>query len=148
MITLSRLTVSQREAWEQRRDNACRRYNISPDVFETLCQCEHMLSTWHERECNGEIERDEPSDRWPLGRPSRWIENHNGERIPCGYVPDRAMAAMRRAKHALAGASDVALYWQTDPRGCAIYLYQPSECLARGGEITACYSNIGTPCYF
>lgn len=149
MATFSQLNGAEQQRWFERSTRAQQRYGISHQDWITLCDAEHTLNRWAERECNGEIERDEPCERWPLGRPRQMLNDQWGSpTVPGHYVPDRAAAAMRRAKSVLAGKPDLAIYWQTDPRGAQIYLYSRSECLARGGDISGLYATLGTACFY
>ena len=149
MATFSQLNAAERQRWIERGAMAARKHGISHNAWITLCDAEHVLSVWNERECNGEIVRDEPCNRWPLGRPRRFALGEHGE--PCGegfYTPDLAAAAMRRAKAVLVGLPDVSIYWQDDPRGSAIYIYNRSEVLERGGNVDSCYATVGTACFY
>ena len=148
MATFSKLNGAEQQRWIERATAAQQRYGISRSAWITLCDTEHVLQTWNERECNGTIQRDEPCDRWPLGRPVAYRETRQGEMVRIGYVPDRAMGAMRRAKAVLAGMPDLMIFWQDDPRGCAVYLYSMAECLERGGKIDSCYATLGTACFY
>lgn len=149
MTTFSKLNGAEQQRWFERSIRAQQRYEISHNEWIVLCNAEHTLSRWAEMECNGEIQRDDPTDAWPLGRPKRYLNDHWGSpTVPGQYVPDRAAAAMRRAKSVLIGKPDLSIYWQTDPRSAQIYLYRPSECLEKGGDIRALYSTIGTACFY
>lgn len=149
MATYSQLTSAKRQEFHQRQARAQAKFGISADAYETLCRCEHTFQQWNERECNGEIQRDEPSDRWPLGRPRRFTIDRYGEPArDLGYTPDLAAAAIRKAVQQLQGLRDVGIYWQDDCRGAGIYIYSRSELLAHGGDIGNVYSLIGHPCFF
>jgi hypothetical protein len=95
------------------------------------------LSRWAERECNGEIERDEIT-----GEPMAMYETHKGQRK--GFkTADREAGAIRRLKAILASHPGYSFYHQTDPRGAALYLI-PSVDAAQGNEWVSCrYSQIG-----
>nr|BAR36818.1 hypothetical protein [uncultured Mediterranean phage uvMED] len=148
MTTYSQLNGAEQQRWHERSTAAQQRLGLSREAWVTLCDAEHILHVWAEHECNGIIQRDEPTDKWPLGRPRRFalLDQPCGP-VDCGYVPDSAAGAMRRAKQALAG-SGLMIYWQTDPRGCQVYVYKPEECLARGGDISGLYYTIGVPCFY
>lgn len=148
MTTFSQLNGAQQQRWIERGYAAQQRYGISQEDWITLCDAEHTLGVWNERECNGTIQRDEPTDRWPLGRPRAYAELPSGEHVSLGYVPDRAAGAMRRAKSVLIGKPDLGIFWQDDPRGCAIYLYSRSEWLERGAPLDSVISTMGTACFY
>lgn len=151
MATYSRLNAAERQHWHERSTAAQQRYGISHQDWIVLCDAEHVLGQWAEREANNEIQRDEPSNRWPLGRPRRYALNEYGE--PCGkgwYVADRAAAAMRSARQVLVNCPnrDLRIYWQDDCRGCMLYIYNAADVLERGGCIDSCYSTTATACYY
>lgn len=149
MTTFSRLNGAEQQRWIERGTKAQQRYGISHSAWVTLCDVEHVLASWTERECNGIIQRDEPTNRWPLGRPRCFGVNEYGEPTGKGwYVPDRAAGAMRRAVAVLAGLPDVSIYWQQDPRGCTVYIYYRAEVLERGGDVSSLYSSVGTACFY
>ena len=83
------------------------------------------LHSWAEHECNGDIERNETTNK-----PWRRVEY----RTPCGWqvnhypVADREAGALRRLAAIMADHPNLAVYHQGDPRG------RPCTCTAR----TAC----------
>jgi hypothetical protein len=147
MATYSQLTRAQRQSWHERAAEAFRRFGLDQNTFVTLCDTEHILHRWAEDECNGTIERDKPTNRWVLGRPRRFAETSRGERLDLGFVPDRAAGAMRRAVRVLCNHRLLSIYWQTDPRGCQVYIYSPAD-VPMGTDISSCYTSIGFPCYY
>lgn len=106
---------------------------------EILRRAEMTLHRWAERECNGEIERDEMTgkvrDRMKM------------------TVPDRETGALKRIAKVIAdrntrtwvGTGDsidkVALsyYHQTDPRGASLYILRPGD-VPEGKDPSAYYS--------
>lgn len=107
------------------------------DECDSLRRVSMALHRWHEHECNGTIQRDEGT-----GIPFHYSA-YDGKRI--GRAQDREAGAMRTLGRILAGRADVAAYIQGDPRGCALYLYRPSELARRFPThgIEAVYSSIG-----
>ena len=148
MATFSQLNGASRQRWHERSTRAQQRYGITHADWIVLCDAEHVLNTWDAMEANGEIQRDEPTDQWPLGRPRRFVEMQDGTLRDLGYTPDRAAGAMRRAKQVLVGHPDLMIYWQGDCRGASVYIYSRSECLERGGDIESLYSTMGTACFY
>ena len=147
MATLSQLNSRETEQWLRRFSSAAGKFGIRREDYQALCLAEHQMQRWYERECNGEIERDEPTDRWPLGRPSRWVETDR-ERWCAGYVRDTEAALMRNVRSLLAPYRPVILHhWQTDPRGCALYIYR-SEDVPPPMLISESYSTHAHACYF
>lgn len=148
MRPFSRLSKAEQRDWRERADKALARYGVRRSQFITLCDASLILHRWNEEECNGTIQREEPTNRWPLGRPRRFFEDKEGRLIELGHIPDRAAGAMRRAKQALIEHPDLMPYWFDDPRGCAVSFYSRTECLERGGNIDSCSSSICVPCYY
>lgn len=91
---------------------------ITPAEVDALLRCERALSLFGERECNGEIERDEETGR------VYHISRYNYKR--CGRARDTETAALQRAT-AIASTHGLTVYHQTDPRGCALYILRPGD---------------------
>ena len=102
---------------------------------EALRRISQTLSRWCGAECNGEIERSDS------GRAERVYYTRTGERRAY-KIPDRESGALRRLRIILAG-TDWTYYYQTDPRGCAVYLIPVAET----GNIESRYSSIGIAVY-
>lgn len=107
------------------------------DECDALRRVSMALHRWHEHECNGTIQRDESS-----GIPFHYSA-FDGRRL--GRAQDREAGAMRTLASILGKHEDVAAHIQGDPRGCALYLYRPSELTRRfpGVSIDSVYSSIG-----
>lgn len=115
---------------------------------ETLRLAQLTLTRWAERECNGEVERDEATGKTY----SRHTYGVNDTRRS---IPDRETGALRRVKETVdtrnareaaakvqghgSGLPPVTAYHQTDPRGCALYLV-PADVIPEGGDIGSYYS--------
>lgn len=101
---------------------------LTPDECATLRRCCLTLQRWHELECGDgnewgswAIERDDNGDGPPY-----MVRHHygHGERpntVTRTRIPDRERGALRRVS-AIAQRYGLAVYQQTDPRGCALYL--------------------------
>jgi hypothetical protein len=117
-------------------------FGLSPEDVAALVRCEGVLHRWAEAECGGggeyaswAIERDEETDR-----PYRVIYPHNGAsyRNP---VPDRERGAVALVVSILESYPGLRFYLQTDPRGCALYIYREGD---QGlDSIRSCYSSVG-----
>jgi len=98
-------------------------HNMS-ELVEALFRIERTLHRWHELECGtdqGCIEQDETTGKWTLRRE---IGNTEYTRP----VADRERGALRRLINLLEPFKDkVAAYIQSDPRGAALYLYDPRK---------------------
>ena len=93
---------------------ALARLGIGYDDARALCRAERTLHAWAEHECNGAIQRDEVTDR------PYWHSTHDGRRL--GRTSDRERGARDRAARILAAYDGLVPYFQTDPRGCALYV--------------------------
>lgn len=105
--------------------------------WATLRQCERTLHRWAEHECNGVIQYDDD------GSARRYHnDRHGSPTIPGSIVPDKSEWAMMTARK-IAAMHGLSVYNQTDPRGCALYVYNAAE--LDGRRINECYSSIGRP---
>lgn len=96
-----------------------RRYDvfIQREDANTLRRAEMTLHRWAEEECNGTIERNDATDV-----PYRVVQRYTGNLPPHRWaIPDRENGALRRVK-ALCKRLGLHWYYQTDPRGCALYV--------------------------
>lgn len=117
---------------------------LSYSQTETIRKASMALSRWCERECNGEVERDE---RTNLVYHFYDVHTITGWKRESYRVPDRETGAKRRIDAILdSAAPDWAWYYQTDPHGCAVYLYRKAD-LAEGQDINSVYSSIGIAIY-
>jgi hypothetical protein len=90
-----------------------------------LARAARVLHTWAEHECNGTIQRDEPS-----GLPY-WYSAETGRRI--GRTADRETGAIKRATE-IAARYGLVIEVQGDPRGAPILLLT-----AEGRELRPSY---------
>lgn len=112
------------------------RLGIRGDEARQLVRASATLHTWAEHECNGHIQRDEAT-----GRPY-WYDDL-GKRMQ--RTSDREAGALAIA-HRVAYAHGLLVYHQTDPRGCALYLYRQTDLdsyYSGDTAIDACYSSVG-----
>ena len=114
-----------------------------------LLKIERTLSRWSEKQCNGDIERDETT-----GKPSGVFTTIRCERVSY-KIADLEAGALRRLKEITdarnaasaeecrdsgKGREDTVLFYhQTDPRGCALYLIRSSALGAN--NLDSCYSS-------
>ena len=105
------------------------------DVAE-LVRIERALHRAAERDCNGGYERGDDGG-W-----TRIARNYRGDvvsRVPC---PDPYARLLERAASILASTdAHLCAYHQTDPRGCALYVYRSDDPKAERIEQT--YPAIG-----
>lgn len=102
---------------------------FSDDEIEHLRRIQMTLHRWSERECNGDIQRDENTNR-PF---TEWFP---GKRQ---WKPDKEAGALRRLAKIMEGKIGVQAYVQGDPRGCALYIVRNSD-VPVGADIESYYS--------
>jgi hypothetical protein len=118
-------------------------FGFSELEFDQLRRISHTLARWAESECNGDIERDEVTDK-PY-------------RVHQGYAP-----AWKMTRHACRDMENAALsrlavmidrhpgwsfYHQSDPRGLSLYLVAPGRSADDLARIDSTYNLIGFPVY-
>ena len=145
MATYSRHTASERVEYARRVAHAEKFWDLSEADYRELARIEQRLQRWYERECNGEIERDEETGKvygYSESRRLRWRVN------------DLETGAIKRAK-AIANRVGGWIYFQTDPRGCAVYFFrfgrngEPGPYrIGRDDRIDQIYSTQACACYF
>lgn len=94
------------------------RLGFSIEESLELFKVERTLHRWHERECNGEINRDETT-----GKVYGIFECHRRgltrTRLP---IRDLKTAAVRKLSGIMASKPSLLSYVQPDPRGAALYI--------------------------
>ena len=96
--------------------------NLTFEQANTLRRAEKTLHRWYEQECGDgnnyvswAIERDEETDI-----PYRCVYPHQGNSYR-ERISDREAGAKRRVE-AIAKSVGFHVYYQTDPRGCTLYI--------------------------
>ena len=115
---------------------------LTYDEAEAIRRISMTLHRWSEHECNGNIQRDETTNR-PL-----WFSNYHVEqaKAPKGYpIPDRETGAIKRLDKIIAAHPGLAWYYQTDPRGAQVYVYSVDR--LEGRSIDSIYNSIGVAVY-
>ena len=110
---------------------------------EALRRISMTLSHWGESECNGEIARDETDGKayhyW-------YVSTQEGTLGYRRQVRDMETGAIKRANDIVRPHEGIDWYYQTDPRGAAVYIYQCKD-WEIGKDISAIYSSIGIAVY-
>ena len=119
----------------RRMEQAARlaRLGLTESEVETIRRISCQLSRWCEAECNGEIQRDE-SDH-PRRYPNPGMSSFS---YP---IADRENGAIKRLDKIIAAHPGLAWYYQGDPRGAAVYIYQTAK--LEGRPIDSYYSSVG-----
>ncbi len=118
-------------------------YGISRDDIEALRRIEMTLHRWGERECNGEVEVDDDGKAWRC--------HHSAANDHRYRTANREAGALRRLSSIMARYPHLRAYHQTDPRGCALYVYEKarlSKLWNRHGcreEVCTCHDQTSKP---
>lgn len=117
-------------------------HGFSFEEMETIRKASNTLHRWCERECNEDIERRDD------GKVYLTVHPMSGK--PWSYtIRDMESTAKRRIDAILANHPGWAWYCQTDPRGCAVYLYRIDDPVLAYGNVSieSCYNSIGISIY-
>lgn len=113
---------------DMRLIDGLRGLGFSFDEACTLRRIEMTLHRWCELECGDgndyaswSIERDEETDK-----PFRCVYPHDGKNRRYA-IADREKGALKRLDAIMAGHPELAAYYQTDPRGSALYIVKRSD---------------------
>ena len=101
------------------------RLGISQEDADSLRRIELTLHRWAERECNGDIERDEQTGK-VYQNSIAWMNgstNINNRYL----VQDRETGALKRLEKIMSKYPDLWSFYQGDPRGCALYVGKKSD---------------------
>lgn len=110
-------TAAGKDAWLARDLRLDLGFPLSTADVRTLRRAQLTLQAWRTAECNGDFERNELNQR-PL-RVHHPV--HLLERYTFTPVPDREAGALRRVK-AVCEKYGLHYFYQTDPRGCTLYV--------------------------
>lgn len=118
------------------------RYGITATDAQKLRILANAMHRWDEKQCGDVdgtcIEYDDDGTCWET-----W-ETRVGPRGRRKTV-DQSAAHQRRLKRIMARYPELAAYEQTDPRGCALYIYRKDQ--LQGRDVYASYSSVGCPVY-
>lgn len=114
------------------------RHPFSAADWAILKQCQRTLHKWAEDECNGIIQYDNDGTT-----PRRYYnDRYDSPTVAGPIVPDKSETAMEKARK-IAAKHGLSVYNQTDPRGCALYVYSAAD--LNGRKIDECYSVLARP---
>ena len=102
------------------------------------------LHRWSEHECNGNIQRDETTNKplWCWEVYNQTVLGNKTRRYP---IPDRESGAIKRMDKIISNHPGLAWYHQTDPRGAQVYVYSVDK--LEGRPIDSVYNSIGVAVY-
>lgn len=104
------------------------------EEWAALRRCERAIHSWSEELCNGTIQEVEE------GVYHRFYNDRYGSPTIQGpRIADRSEKAFKRAQ-AIAGQHGLSVYEQTDPRGCALHIYNAAD--LKGRDISCYYSTL------
>ena len=109
------------------------RYGVTDYAWRKLRDCEKILHKWSEDECNGRIQWDDETGEPHLYRRDRWGD-YTAKGRPTFNFEDYALDRARKT----AQRFGLKIYHQSDPRGCALYVYRPED--LNGSSIESVYS--------
>jgi len=101
------------------------RLGISNNDANLLRKIEMTLHRWCERECNGEIERNEDTNKVYSNSPA-YINGYSDKNFQ-SQIPDRETGALKRLDKIMSQYPELWYYYQSDPRGCALYVGKKSD---------------------
>lgn len=113
---------------------------FSMDEADQLLSIERILHRWAEDECNGDITREDGTDK-----PFRHYGRGTRGPFQTVAIPDREKSALARLTKIMGSHPDLTYHHQTDPRGCALYIMRRSDLGSR--DIRSCYSMGWAVCF-
>ena len=108
------------------------RYGVTDYAWRKLRDCEKILHKWCEDECNGRIQWDDETGEPHLYYKDKW-GSYTGRGRPTFNFEDYALDRARKT----AQRFGLKIYYQSDPRGCALYVYRPED--LNGSPIESVY---------
>lgn len=131
--------MSMNKRDQEQRDfqgEALRGLGFDWEEIRALRRINGTLRAWGEAECNGEIQRDGEDGE---GKPRRYWVDGMGNVHRGGLVADRERGALRRWEAILAKHPDLWHHYQTDCRGCAVYVGRKAD-MPEGCKLESCYT--------
>lgn len=101
-----------------------------------LFKIERTLHRWHERECNGEIDRDQKTGKVYGVYLCHRRGNHIRTKLP---LRDLESSTLRKLAGIMKNHPGLTSYVQGDPRGAALYILEAKD-LQVGKDIGSYYS--------
>ncbi len=107
------------------------RHGLTDYAWRKLREVERTLHYWGVAECNNQIQTHD-DESFHLYRLDRW----GSYTIHSKQIPDQKDLALREARR-IADRYGLLVYYQSDPRGCSLYVYRPEA--LKGSNIRSVY---------
>ena len=118
-----------------------RRYSLTDYAWKVLRNCEQVLHKWAEDECNGRIQWDDVTGEPHIYRKDKWGSYTVRQSHPAFNREDHYLDIARKQ----AARFGLSIYHQGDPRGCALYVYDPADLeKTTSREINCVYNTVAT----
>ena len=119
------------------------RQPFSAAEWASLKRLAKLIRKWNEDECNGAIQWSDDNEETPKRYPKRYFQDRHGYfTIPGPTIQDKERQSLESARR-IAAKHGLSIYHQTDPRGCALYVYNVHD--LKGRSIDECYSMMARP---
>ena len=139
------MTIRDRARYAERVAGAARNYGMDEASYRVLASINHRLVRWFGRECDGDIARDDETGK---------VYGYSQDRSQRYRINDTETAGRKQAK-AIANRLGGWIYFQTDPRGCAVYFFRYGKNgepgpyrIGRDEDIRQVYPLQACACYF
>jgi len=109
---------------------------ISQDDADALRRIELTLHRWCERECCGEIEREEETNK-VYAIPLNYRNGYTNRNLRY-LIADKETATLKRLEKIMSKYPELWFYYQTDPRGCSLWIGKKSD--LKGLNLNQAYS--------
>ena len=118
---------------------ATRIHPFSAADWASLKRLARIIHQWNEDECNGAIQWHGDNEETP----KRHFQDRYGSfTIPGPTIQDKEKQSLEAARK-IAAKHGLSIYHQSDPRGCALYVYSVHD--LKGRKIDECYSVMARP---
>ena len=114
-------------------------HSLTRYTWGVLRNCAKALHKWAEDECNGRIQWDDETGEPHLYRKDRWGD-YTAKGQPTFNREDHYLDIARKQ----AARYGLHIYQQTDPRGCALYVYTKEDLERSKYPIEQCYNSVAT----
>lgn len=115
-------------------------YGLTRYSWSVLRTCEKELHKWAEDQCNGRIQWDDETGEPHLYRKDKWGTYTVKQGYPTFNREDYYLDLARKQ----AARYGLAIYHQTDPRGCALYVYSKDDLARSKFPIEQNYNSVAT----